>query len=121
MFYGMSDFKFAFAFPDASDDVGGENVEEEEEEEEAVQAETPLKTSDDLSSVISAALEEDYECFPPLPNVFKIPVWRKLHTPGGLCFDVVDTTTSGCTNDIIDGLPEDTDLVSGRFTLMEIQ
>ena len=116
MFYGMSDFKFAFAFPDASDDVGGENV-----EEEAVQAETLLKPPDNPSSVISAALEEDYECFPPLPNVVKIPVWRKLYTPGGLCFHVVDTTASGCTNDIIDGLPEDTDLVSGRFMLMEIR
>ena len=105
----MSDFKFAFSFPDAPDNFGSDV------EIEATRTNVHLKTSTLNTPTLTTIESEDYyECLTPSLHVLTLPIWKKLQTPGGLSFDVVDTNTSGWSNDIIEGLPKDTDLVSGN-------
>ena len=105
----MSDFKFAFSFPDASGDVDSD-VEVEEGRTNAYLETTTSNTF----AITSVASEDHYECHPPSLDVSTSPLWRKLQTPGGLSFEVVDTSARGWSNEIIEGLPEGTDLVSGN-------
>ena len=96
-------FKFAFSFTPSSGDVEGN--------QEAME-------STDTSSADVVACEGDYEIHPPIALALTSSTWKDLRTPGGLSFRVVDTNTKARGNSninaVIDGLPEDTDLISGK-------